>query len=147
MLLRSANSRASSALSATSMQRVRQGQVCLTTAWNSSTIRRWTRLRLRLSARWPATPCNCWDLIAGVSYYKAGVPLPGIRIEGAGIDGQTARFRDALYLHGLGDLPITTSWTCANASAFRQSPCALRRRLRVVCRAAPWCRSAVRIHW
>ncbi len=41
-------------------------------------------------------------LIAGVSYYKAGVP-PGIRIEGAGIDGQTARFMDALYLHGLGE--------------------------------------------
>ena len=41
-------------------------------------------------------------LIAGVSYYKAGVP-PGIRIEGAGIDQQTARFMDALYLHGLGE--------------------------------------------
>lgn len=41
-------------------------------------------------------------LIAGVSYYKAGVPAE-IRIEGQGIDPQAARFMESLYLHGLGE--------------------------------------------
>jgi UDP-N-acetyl-alpha-D-muramoyl-L-alanyl-L-glutamate epimerase len=41
-------------------------------------------------------------LIAGVSYYKAGVPAE-IRIESASIDRVTADFLDALYLHGLGE--------------------------------------------
>ena len=41
-------------------------------------------------------------LVAGVSYYKAGVP-GGIRVESATVDAATAEFLDALYLHGLGE--------------------------------------------
>jgi hypothetical protein len=41
-------------------------------------------------------------LIAGVSYYKAGVPGE-IRVESCAPDAQTAAFLDALYLHGLGE--------------------------------------------
>jgi hypothetical protein len=41
-------------------------------------------------------------LVAGVSYYKAGVPAQ-IRIESCALDAATAAFLDALYLHGLGD--------------------------------------------
>ncbi|HET6545868.1 MAG TPA: UDP-N-acetyl-alpha-D-muramoyl-L-alanyl-L-glutamate epimerase [Rhodanobacteraceae bacterium] len=41
-------------------------------------------------------------LIAGVSYYKAGVP-PQIVVAGAAPDAQTATFLDELYLHGLGE--------------------------------------------
>lgn len=40
--------------------------------------------------------------IAGVSYYKAGVPGE-IRVESATLDVPTATFLDALYLHGLGE--------------------------------------------
>jgi hypothetical protein len=41
-------------------------------------------------------------LIAGVSYYKAGVPAQ-IRVESSTLDATTATFLDALYLHGLGE--------------------------------------------
>ncbi|MGH8042340.1 MAG: UDP-N-acetyl-alpha-D-muramoyl-L-alanyl-L-glutamate epimerase [Rudaea sp.] len=41
-------------------------------------------------------------LIAGVSYYKAGVPTE-IRVEGAPLDVETAQFMDAVYLHGLAE--------------------------------------------
>lgn len=41
-------------------------------------------------------------LVAGVSYYKAGVPAE-IRVESAGLDAATAQFLGALYLHGLGE--------------------------------------------
>lgn len=41
-------------------------------------------------------------LIAGVSYFKAGVP-DEIRVESAELDAATARFLDALYVHGLGE--------------------------------------------
>ncbi len=41
-------------------------------------------------------------LIAGVSYYKAAVP-PGIRIESASIDSDTADFLQTLYENGLGE--------------------------------------------
>ncbi len=41
-------------------------------------------------------------LIAGVSYYKAGVPQE-IRVESMSLDSETAAFLDALYLHGLGE--------------------------------------------
>ena len=40
--------------------------------------------------------------VAGVSYYKAGVPKE-IRIENGAPDGETAQLLDALYLHGLGE--------------------------------------------
>ena len=41
-------------------------------------------------------------LVAGISYYKAGVP-ERIRVESGAPDVQTAAFLDALYLHGLGE--------------------------------------------
>ena len=41
-------------------------------------------------------------LIAGVSYYKAGVP-DEIRVESTSLDSETVAFLDALYLHGLGE--------------------------------------------
>ncbi|MGA8277201.1 MAG: UDP-N-acetyl-alpha-D-muramoyl-L-alanyl-L-glutamate epimerase [Rhodanobacteraceae bacterium] len=41
-------------------------------------------------------------LIAGISYYKAGVPAD-IVVEGEAPDSQVARLLDALYLHGLGE--------------------------------------------
>lgn len=41
-------------------------------------------------------------LIAGVSYYKAGVPGE-LRVESTVLDRATADFLDALYLHGLGE--------------------------------------------
>ena len=41
-------------------------------------------------------------LIAGISYYKAGVPEE-IRVEGMALDAVTARFLDEVYFHGLGE--------------------------------------------
>jgi hypothetical protein len=41
-------------------------------------------------------------LVAGVSYYKAGVP-PAIAVESTALDPATGAFLDALYLHGLGE--------------------------------------------
>ena len=41
-------------------------------------------------------------LIAGVSYYKAAVPLE-IRIDGYGIDAATAALLETIYLNGLGE--------------------------------------------
>ncbi len=41
-------------------------------------------------------------LIAGVSYYKAGVPGE-IRVETGALDAATAELLDAVYLHGLGE--------------------------------------------
>ncbi|MEZ5463208.1 UDP-N-acetyl-alpha-D-muramoyl-L-alanyl-L-glutamate epimerase [Dokdonella sp.] len=45
---------------------------------------------------------NLLHLIAGVSYYKAGVP-GAIAVECMQLDASTASFLDALYLHGLGE--------------------------------------------
>jgi hypothetical protein len=41
-------------------------------------------------------------LIAGVSYYKAGVP-PEIRVDNTALDAATAGFVDEIYLHGLAE--------------------------------------------
>ena len=41
-------------------------------------------------------------LIAGVSYYKAGVP-PQIVVEGEPLDAATAALLEAVYTHGLGE--------------------------------------------
>jgi UDP-N-acetyl-alpha-D-muramoyl-L-alanyl-L-glutamate epimerase len=49
---------------------------------------------------------NLLHLIAGISYYKAGVPAD-IRIESAPIDRDTAGFLDSLYVHGLGEFAYT----------------------------------------
>lgn len=45
---------------------------------------------------------NMLHLIAGVSYYKAGVP-PRIEVVGGPLDDSTADLLDALYLHGLAE--------------------------------------------
>lgn len=49
-----------------------------------------------------ASALDLLHLIAGVSYYKAGVPS-AIRVESTTLDAATASFLDALYLHGLGE--------------------------------------------
>src|SRR5688500_11378056 len=41
-------------------------------------------------------------LVAGVSYYKAGVPR-SIKVESTTLHAPTAAFLDTLYLHGLGE--------------------------------------------
>jgi hypothetical protein len=41
-------------------------------------------------------------IVAGVSYYKAGIP-PSIVVEGEPLDEETATLADALYLHGLAE--------------------------------------------
>jgi UDP-N-acetyl-alpha-D-muramoyl-L-alanyl-L-glutamate epimerase len=41
-------------------------------------------------------------LIAGVSYYKAGVP-EAIQVDGYALDADTARFMDQVYFHGLAE--------------------------------------------
>ena len=41
-------------------------------------------------------------LVAGVSYYKAGIP-PSIVVEGEPLDEESATLADALYLHGLAE--------------------------------------------
>ncbi|HEY0179838.1 MAG TPA: endonuclease domain-containing protein, partial [Dokdonella sp.] len=49
-----------------------------------------------------AAALDLLHLVAGVSYYKAGVPAE-IRVETRVPDAATAAFLDALYLHGLGE--------------------------------------------
>ncbi|EQD74491.1 hypothetical protein B1A_04442, partial [mine drainage metagenome] len=63
-------------------------------------------------------------LIAGVSYYKAGV-APELRIEGAGVDGAMLDLLRAVYTHGLAefayrnglDLRGRMHWQTRNAAA------------------------------
>ncbi|HEV7490393.1 MAG TPA: UDP-N-acetyl-alpha-D-muramoyl-L-alanyl-L-glutamate epimerase [Rhodanobacteraceae bacterium] len=58
-----------------------------------------------LSADWRSAFDAALDLlhlVAGVSYYKAGVPAE-IAVESVALDPATADFLDALYLHGLGE--------------------------------------------
>ncbi|HSE13457.1 MAG TPA: endonuclease domain-containing protein, partial [Rudaea sp.] len=45
---------------------------------------------------------NLLHLIAGVSYYKAGVP-PEIRVEGKALDAPTAQLLEQVYAHGLAE--------------------------------------------
>jgi UDP-N-acetyl-alpha-D-muramoyl-L-alanyl-L-glutamate epimerase len=49
-----------------------------------------------------STALQLLHLVAGVSYYKAGVPGQ-IRVESAALDAATAGLLDQLYLHGLGE--------------------------------------------
>lgn len=49
-----------------------------------------------------ASALRLLHIVAGVSYYKAGIP-PSIVIEGEPLDEETATFADALYLHGLAE--------------------------------------------
>jgi len=49
-----------------------------------------------------ASALRLLHIVAGVSYYKAGIP-PSIVIEGEPLDEETATLADALYLHGLAE--------------------------------------------
>ncbi|HEV2538982.1 MAG TPA: UDP-N-acetyl-alpha-D-muramoyl-L-alanyl-L-glutamate epimerase [Frateuria sp.] len=63
-------------------------------------------------------------LVAGVSYYKAGVPP---QIEAAPLDGATADLLDALYLHGLAEFAYRNGLDLRGRIAFpRSAPSPLR---------------------
>ena len=59
-------------------------------------------------------------LIAGVSYYKAGLP-PRIEVEAGPLDGATADLLDALYLHGLGEFAYRNGVDLRGKIAFPRS--------------------------
>jgi hypothetical protein len=71
-------------------------------------------------------------LIAGISYYKAGVPAE-IRVEGDALDAATAEFLREVYFHGLGEfayqnkldlrerIRFPTNWSIAATSLPRAS--------------------------
>jgi len=59
-------------------------------------------------------------LIAGVSYYKAGLP-PRIEVETGQLDGATADLLDALYLHGLGEFAYRNGVDLRGKIAFPRS--------------------------
>src|SRR5579885_1063778 len=56
-------------------------------------------------------------LIAGISYYKAGIP-PRLEIETGGIDRATAALLDELYLHGLGEFAYRNGGELQGKLAF-----------------------------
>jgi UDP-N-acetyl-alpha-D-muramoyl-L-alanyl-L-glutamate epimerase len=56
-------------------------------------------------------------LIAGVSYYKAGVP-PRIELAGGPLDADTADLVDALYLHGLAEFAYRNGLDLRGRIAF-----------------------------
>ena len=56
-------------------------------------------------------------LIAGVSYYKAGVP-PRIDVAGGPLDDATANLLDALYLHGLAEFAYRNGLDLRGRIAF-----------------------------
>jgi hypothetical protein len=58
--------------------------------------------------------------IAGVSYYKAGLP-PRIDVETGALDGATADLLDALYLHGLGEFAYRNGVDLRGKIAFPRS--------------------------
>ena len=59
-------------------------------------------------------------LIAGVSYYKAGLP-PRIDVEAGPLDDATADLLDALYLHGLGEFAYRNGVDLRGKIAFPRS--------------------------
>lgn len=56
-------------------------------------------------------------LIAGISYYKAGLP-PRIEVETGALDTATADLLDALYLHGLGEFAYRNKLDLRGRIAF-----------------------------
>jgi hypothetical protein len=58
-------------------------------------------------------------LVAGVSYYKAGVP-PEIVVETHALDVETVDFLDALYLHGLGEFAYHNKLDLRERIQFRR---------------------------
>ena len=59
-------------------------------------------------------------LVAGVSYYKAGVPRD-IAVETRMLDAETAEFLDALYLHGLGEFAYHNKLDLRGRIAFART--------------------------
>jgi UDP-N-acetyl-alpha-D-muramoyl-L-alanyl-L-glutamate epimerase len=59
-------------------------------------------------------------LVAGVSYYKAGVPS-AIEVETHALDAETAEFLDTLYLHGLGEFAYHNKLDLRGRIAFPRS--------------------------
>ena len=60
-------------------------------------------------------------LIAGVSYYKAGVP-PEMHIASGPLDAATADLLDALYLHGLAEFAYRNGLDLRGRIAFPRAP-------------------------
>jgi hypothetical protein len=56
-------------------------------------------------------------LIAGISYYKAGIPAR-IEVANGALDGATAELLDALYLHGLGEFAYRNGLDLRGRIAF-----------------------------
>jgi hypothetical protein len=77
----------------------------------------------------PAVPDECraafeaaldvLHLVAGVSYYKAGVPST-IAVETRTVDAESADFLDALYLHGLGEFAYHNKLDLRERISFRR---------------------------
>ena len=59
--------------------------------------------------------------MAGISYYKAGLP-PRIEIGIGALDGETAGLLDALYLHGLGEFAYRNGLDLRGRIAFPRGP-------------------------
>jgi hypothetical protein len=86
-------------------------------------------------------------LVAGVSYYKAGVP-DDIRVESTTLDEATATFLDALYLHGLGEFAYHNKLDLRGRIRFPFCGPHLERLRRSACRIARSFRlAAARIRW
>ncbi|HEY7872710.1 MAG TPA: UDP-N-acetyl-alpha-D-muramoyl-L-alanyl-L-glutamate epimerase, partial [Rudaea sp.] len=64
-----------------------------------------------------AAALHLLHLIAGVSYYKAGVPKE-IAVEGAPLDAATAQFLDQVYLHGLAEFAYQNKLDLRNRFPF-----------------------------
>jgi len=62
-------------------------------------------------------------LVAGISYYKAGVP-PALRVETGAPSADTAELLDALYLHGLGEFAYHNKLDLRGRIAFPRSDAA-----------------------
>ncbi|MFC5743799.1 UDP-N-acetyl-alpha-D-muramoyl-L-alanyl-L-glutamate epimerase [Dyella tabacisoli] len=82
------------------------------------------RVRFPHAPTLPATHVDAFNaalrllhLIAGVSYYKAGVP-PKIEVSGELLDDSTADLLDALYLHGLAEFAYRNGLDLRGRIAF-----------------------------
>ena len=82
------------------------------------------RIRFPNAPAVPATHAGAFDaalrvlhLIAGVSYYKAGVP-PRIEVADGPLDDATADLLDALYLHGLAEFAYRNGLDLRGRIAF-----------------------------
>ena len=86
-------------------------------------------------------------LVAGISYYKAGVP-PAIALADGPLDGETADLLDALYLHGLAEFAYRNGLDLRGRIAFPRTAAVAARSSVLACPRAPSSRSAAaRIRW